>query len=149
MDLRTHVLSASDGAQRGPSADAPAAAQRAQSAGPAAMRKEESDTDFGDDESEKQLFADDKEGLLNMLSGNAIRRDKESLRTMRRALEVEREKWRMDMRTAGRSPEERRVLKEVKKRLDLCARRLNEAVQERRAEQDRKPPKQDLADKWK
>merc|ERR1719487_2520539 len=115
MDLRTHVLSASDGAQRGPSADAPAAAQRAHSAGPAAMRKEESDTDFGDDESEKHLFADDKDGLLMILNGNALRRDKETLRSLRRALEVEREKWKMDMRTGSRSAEERKVLKEVKR----------------------------------
>ena len=35
---------------------------------------------------------------------------------------------------------------EVKKRLDLCARRLNEAVQERRAEQAVKP--KDLTDKY-
>jgi len=92
---------------------------------------------------------------------SGLRQEKDFLKQIRRALEVERARWRADMKACPRSAvEDRRVLKDVKVRLDLYTKRLNDQVRDMRAAANtrgsasnsaRGAPTEGagLADKWK
>lgn len=174
-DLRAHVLAASEtGVQPAVSVretSQPRASSRALSAhserraeSPRAEDRApkdwETDEDWDEDSGQDAPAPQWLEREMGAPAASGLRQEKDFLKQIRRALEVERARWRADMKACPRgNVEDRRVLKDVKVRLDLYTKRLNDQVRDMRAAANARgsaphsargaPTEGGLAEKWK